>query len=275
MIMLLAGFRERFMRSFWMIVLMMGFGAGLGRAQQTAQPADAPVPQDQWAVKKIKPPVPINNIEAEFSDEARAKNINGRCFLSAIIDLNGIPENIIIIHCSDPSFAQNSLAAVAKYRFKPAMTEDGKPVSVNIHIVIKYMLFDRFNHPVNKPIRYAIRYGFSSPPGTLFTEPSADGVYSLTKEAFPPSMANFSDEGYGELAFLSTKGNGDCDIVLTISKKGNASDPQVIHCERPALEKPAINSLLKSKYNPGSMNGKVVPIRTLIHLEYGDVPATP
>ena len=263
------------MRCLWMIVLMMVVGTVMGRAQQTAQPADAPVPQDQLVAKKIKPPVPINYFEAEFSDEARAKKINGRCLLSVNIDLNGIPENIKIFHCSDSSFAQNSLAAVAKYRFKPATTEDGKPVAVNINVLVNFMLFDRSRHPINKPISYAIRYGFSAPPGTLSTEPNANGVYSLTQAAFPPSMAKFSDEGYGELAFRSTKDNSACDIVLTIGKKGDASDPQVIHCERPALEKPAVDTLLKSKYNPGSVNGKTVPIRALIHLEFGDVPAKP
>ena len=87
-------------------------------------------------------------------------------------------------------------------------------------------------------------------------------------------MAKFFDEGYGNTAFGSV-GNNPCDIVLTISAKGKASDPVVTHCERPTLEKPAVESLLKSKYKPGSVNRKEVPIRASIHLEYGDVPAKP
>jgi hypothetical protein len=61
--------------------------------------------------------------------------------------------------------------------------------------------------------------------------------------------------------------------VLTISVKGKATDPHVTHCERPNLEKPAVESLLKSKYTPGSVNGVEVPMRVSIHLEYGgDTP---
>jgi len=47
----------------------------------------------------------------------------------------------------------------------------------------------------------------------------------------------------------------------------------VTNCVRPALEKPAIESLLKSKYKPGMVNGNAVPMRASIHLEYGgDTP---
>jgi hypothetical protein len=87
-------------------------------------------------------------------------------------------------------------------------------------------------------------------------------------------MTSFVDEGYGDNAFMDA-GKSACDIVLTISDKGKPSDPQVIHCERPALEKLAVQSLLKSHYKPGKMNGKAVPIRASVHLEYADAPTKP
>jgi hypothetical protein len=87
-------------------------------------------------------------------------------------------------------------------------------------------------------------------------------------------LTKFSDEGYGNAAFIFA-GNSPCDIVLTIDAKGNPSNAVVTQCEKPMLEKPAIDSLLKSKYKPGSINGKAVAIRASIHLEYGDVPAKP
>jgi hypothetical protein len=57
--------------------------------------------------------------------------------------------------------------------------------------------------------------------------------------------------------------------------KGKATDPQVTHCERPELEKPAVESLLKSQYEPGIVNGIEVPMRASIHLDYGDSPSKP
>jgi hypothetical protein len=103
-------------------------------------------------------------------------------------------------------------------------------------------------------------------------------VYQFTKSVTPPILSKFTDEKYGETAF-PLEGNCACDIVLTISAKGKASDPVVTHCERPSLEKPAVQSLLKSHFKPGQVNGKAVPMRASIHLvladlspEYSDPP---
>jgi hypothetical protein len=63
--------------------------------------------------------------------------------------------------------------------------------------------------------------------------------------------------------------------MITISAAGKATDPKVTHCERPELEKPAVQSLLESKFKSGSVNGKPVPIRTTVHLEYYEAPVKP
>ncbi|MGB7986922.1 MAG: energy transducer TonB [Terracidiphilus sp.] len=255
------------MRRFWVIALLMGLGAGLGLAQQTAQSSDAPIPQDQWKEMGIKPPVQISSGPPEMPDKMNAK-INGRCLFSLTIDVNGMIQNIKIIRCSDPLFAKIFLDRVMKDRFKPATTKDDKPVAVETTVSFS-LKFTRGADPGS-----LFHYGFGTPPGTTSSGPDANGVYPLTKLATRPILTKFSDEGYDAAAFPFV-GSSPCDIVITISAKGTVSDPQVIHCERPALEKPAIDSLLKSKYTPGSVDGKAVPIRALIHLEFGDVPAKP
>jgi len=103
--------------------------------------------------------------------------------------------------------------------------------------------------------------------------PNSDGVYPLTRSVTGPRVIKFSDRGYGRLAFVH-EGTSTCDIVLTIDTKGKASDPQVDYCERPELEKPAIESLLKSDYKPGMVKGKEVPMRASIHLNYGEPEST-
>jgi hypothetical protein len=160
------------------------------------------------------------------------------------------------------------LSAASKYRFKPATTKDGKAVSSTISVEINY----RLNNS-NDPIPMPVRWGFSSPPGITTADPGADGVNPLTRQSVSPVITRYIDSGYGNAAFLSPKDNGACDVVLTISVKGKASDPHVAHCARQNLEKPAVESLLKSKYKPGMANGIDVPMRVSIRLEYGgDTP---
>jgi len=250
-----------------MIGLSVALVAISGIAQDAAPPTDAPIPIDQWREKGINPPVPINQVHPELPDKMDA-NINGRCAFSLTVDTNGRPQNIKIIRCSNPLFAKIFLEMVSKYRYKPATTQDGKPVAVEV--TESHSL--KFSSGVDSGDLF--HYGFATPPGTTSAEPDVNGIFPLTKLATRPILTKFSDEGYGDAAFPFA-GNSPCDIVLTISAKGNASDPKVTHCERPALEKPAVDSLLKSKYKPGKMNGKDVPIRASIHLEYGDTTLKP
>jgi hypothetical protein len=116
-----------------------------------------------------------------------------------------------------------------------------------------------------------IRYGLKTPPGVTSSDPGPDGVYPLTNLTTPPKMLQFFDRGYGVAAFYSPNEKGACDILLTINANGTVSNPEVTRCERPVLEQLAIKSLLDTPFKPGRVNGKAVPIRVSIHIEYKDV----
>ena len=196
---------------------------------------------------------------------AQHKHQNGTCVVSLIVDVDGKPENLRIFRCTDPIFADNSVAAVMKYRFKPAMTQDGKAVPVTISIEVNFVFGSGYEPPVQ------VRYELSSPPGTISTEPDGNGVYPLTNSFEPPNAApklvRFISKGFG-LAALPFPDGVACDAIMTIDVKGKALDAQVTHCDQFALEKPAVESLLKSKYEAALLNGKAVPVRVSIHLAY-------
>ena len=283
------------MRRVWMLALAFALVPFTAKAQQTTPAADVPVPSDQWAAKNITRPELISGEKAEYPFEAKFQQIDGLCSISLVVGIDGDPQNIHIIHCTDPSFEETSLEAVKQYKFKPATTQEGKPVPVTIPLVHRYhvskyslslrLLFkwpvssvipDKRlyldHHPsmsdVKRALAMPIHYGFIPQRGGT-SVPDSDGVYPLTRSVTGPRVIKFSDEGYGGMAFAH-EGHNVCEVVLTISEKGKANDPQVTHCERPELEEPAIKSLLKSEYEPGFVNGKAVPMRASIHLEYGD-----
>jgi TonB family protein len=280
-----------------MIGLAFALVTGFVHAQQATQAAGAPVPIDQWAAKKITPPELISGERAEYPVEAKFQQISGLCSISLVVGAQGDPQNIHIVHCTDSSFEQTSLDAVKQYKFKPATTQEGTPIAVMTPLihryhVVKYSLSLRLiiNLPVipdkrlsldrhmskteaDREMSKPIRYGFIPQEGGV-SNPDSNGIYPLTRNVTGPRVIKFSDEGYGRMAFVH-EGNSACDLVLTISAKGKASDPQVTHCDRPELEKPAVESLLKSQYKLGMVRGKGVPMRASIHLDYGDSPAKP
>lgn len=85
----------------------------------------------------VSAPIPLIQPEAEFSEEARGKKISGSCWFSLIVDAQGMPQNVQETQQSGYGLDEKAFAALAKYRFKPAM-KNGEPVAVNIKIEINF-----------------------------------------------------------------------------------------------------------------------------------------
>ena len=122
----------------------------------------------------VRAPVPIVSPEAEMPQEARLKRQSGICLIAMVVDAQGMPQNPRVIRCTDSIFVLNSMDAVQKYRFKPAVRiADGQPVPVMITIEINFS-FDNRPTSIEPPTK--IQYAFLSPPGTASADPDANGI---------------------------------------------------------------------------------------------------
>ena len=238
-----------------------------GRGQDSAS-SPQPAKNDP---KQVQAPVPIESPEAQVPEEAQRRHLTGVCVVSLIVDANGQPQNPHIVRCTDPMFVDSSLAAIRKYRFKPARRLDGTPVPVMVSIDITYKLKTNDRALGSEEPSTRVRYDFSTPAGITSAEPDGIGVYPFTK-AFdppnsPPRMVEFVSKGFGRAALPFPDGVA-CDVLLTIDAKGKPSGARISRCDNPVLEKPAVDSLLKSKYKAGLLNGKAVAVRVNVRLAY-------
>jgi TonB family protein len=214
----------------------------------------------------INPPVPLNTPEAEFSDEARRRALEGDCLLSLIVDIYGNPQNIQILKCADAVFNQPSLDSVSRYRFKPATRPDGTPVPFPIQVTVSFRLFD------GERSKSGVIYKIQNPVGNEISKPDPDGVFPLTEEMRPPVLSKFVDQGFSTSASSLSKtaalsNQPYCNVLLSIDVKGRPFNPKA-ECNDAALEKPAVDSLLQSHYKPGELNGSKLPIRISVHLKF-------
>ena len=95
----------------------------------------------------VTAPTLVYSVDAEFSDAARRKKINGTTVIALKVGTDGLPADIRvkksmaegIVKPKDRKAAlsldQKSVEAVRQYRFKPA-TYEGKPVPVAITIEV-------------------------------------------------------------------------------------------------------------------------------------------
>jgi TonB family protein len=236
------------------LVTTMAVSAGAQQLTSTVGASGTDQPIAHVGENGVKAPVVIKSGEAEYPDDARIKNLNGRCAVSVIIDAAGKPRNAKIIRCSDPSFESNSLKAVSQYKFRPATTVNGEPVAVNIPLEILYSKEGASLPEIR--VNFALRIA-----GDNSNQQDAG-------DAKVPSLKEYSDQGYRGVAW-SLPGGGACDVDLTIGQKGKPSDPKVGVCETEYIGKVAVKSLLNSHFKPAIVNGEVVPTRVTVHLEFG------
>ncbi len=85
------------------------------------------------------PPKTINNVNAEFSDEARRGGFEGVVLVSLIVNEQGLPVDLRLVRTAGHGLDEKALDSVRQYRFEPAM-RDGKPVAVRIRVEISFRL---------------------------------------------------------------------------------------------------------------------------------------
>ena len=244
--------------------------------------AQAPASPDQiytYDPKVVHVPVPIQSPEAEMPDQARRQQLNGMCALSLVVDKQGLPQNVRVVRCTDPMFAENSLHAVKKYRFHPATTVAGNiPVLFSTHIEVTYM-FSRNRDAIPLP-RPRIKLDFVLPSEPPPSEPDSTGTYTLSHAFDPPNslprLQRWVGVGFRHSAFTLEDGTG-CTAALTLDDIGRPTDVQITKCDDHILEEPVLRSLWNSQFSPAMLNGKTVPVRASVRLacEGFDPPSAP
>jgi len=88
------------------------------------------------------PPVPLNTIEAEFSDDARRNRIQGIVLVSLLVNEEGIPIDLSVTRGLGHGLDEKALEAVSQYRFRPAM-RDVVPIQSRIAVEVNFRLYTK------------------------------------------------------------------------------------------------------------------------------------
>ena len=92
----------------------------------------APIEVSKPAEIKSKP-------EPTYSDEARAKNIQGRVVLQIVLASSGRVTDVEVLEGLPQGLTENSIAAAVRIKFEPAL-KDGRPVSTLVRVEYHFML---------------------------------------------------------------------------------------------------------------------------------------
>ncbi len=230
--------------------------------------AQEPAPQPAVDGAKIAhAPVVLVSPPPEYPPAASSGMLGGRCVVSLLVDTSGAPQDVKLVRCSRDIFGSSSVAAVEKYRFQPAQDETGKPVAVRVNVEINFGRTDVANGPMDNPSLGTFRYEIDALPAGYSAMQPAQGVVPLIDKMQLPKLTRFPEKAFTAAA-SGLKREVRCVAVLTIDKKGVASDPSDVHCTEPAMMGPAADGLLASKYSPARRRGRAISVRALVRLTY-------
>src|ERR1043165_3757180 len=91
-----------------------------------------------FAQTKTEPPVPVRSVAPEYPDELRRDGVSGLVMVKCSIDEQGNVVETAIEKSSNAAFEKPAVAAVKKWKFKPAK-QDGAPVAIKVSIPIKFV----------------------------------------------------------------------------------------------------------------------------------------
>ncbi len=90
------------------------------------------------AETKSEPPVPVRTVAPEYPVELRRDGVSGLVMVKCTINEQGDVVDPAVEKSSNGAFDQPALAALKKWKFKPAK-QDGSPVAIKVSIPIKFV----------------------------------------------------------------------------------------------------------------------------------------
>ena len=81
----------------------------------------------------------IHKVEPKYTKRAKKEKVKGTVSLAAVVNSQGVPENIEVVKGLDLDLDAEAVRAASQWRFEPAQRK-GKPVAVNIKIEVNFRL---------------------------------------------------------------------------------------------------------------------------------------
>jgi TonB family protein len=91
----------------------------------------------------VTPPKLISNVEPQFDDDARRRNITGKVTIFVVIESDGRVGDVRLVRSLSKGLDREALDAVKKWRFEPAK-KDHQPIATKATIDIDFRMFDSY-----------------------------------------------------------------------------------------------------------------------------------
>lgn len=85
-------------------------------------------------------PTAIYSPDPEYTEDARAKKVQGICVLTLMVGPDGNPSNITVTRALGSGLDEKAVESVQHWKFKPGM-KDGKPIAMTISVEVDFHFY--------------------------------------------------------------------------------------------------------------------------------------
>ena len=190
----------------------------------------------------VSVPVVLSDVKPRYTPEAMRERVAGLVKLEGIVETDGSVSDVRVVSPLHPGLDESAVEAFKQWRFKPGM-KDGKPVRVQIDVEMTFTL--RTPGP-----------GLDSldvfTPGPGVTAPV------VLKEVKPEYTAKARDAGI----------QGTVTLECVVLSDGWVGDTRVTKGLDPDLDRQAVQTLRRWRFKPGERQGKPVPVRVQVEMNF-------
>lgn len=190
----------------------------------------------------VSSPRLVSDRKPTYTADAMRRGVQGVVLLECVVEPDGTATNVRVTRPLDPGLDESAVQALREWRFTPGVRE-GKPVRVLVEVEMAFTL--RADGPsLDAP--EVLR------PGGGVTTPT---VLQEVKPEYPAAKREAGIAGTVTL---------DC-VVLP---NGRVGDTRVTRALDPELDRQAIAALRQWRFTPGSRDGKPVPVRVSVDIDF-------
>lgn len=208
---------------------------------------DATIPQAAPAGvykpgQDVSAPSVITEVKPVYPPDAMTVGIEGNVILDCVVNTDGSPGDVTVLKPLYPALDDAAVAALKGWRFKPG-AKGGVAVPVRVEVEMTFTL-GRRQPPLDSPAVYR--------PGADVMSPR---VLSEVKPEYTSRLREAGIQGIVEM---------DC-VVLP---DGTVGDVRVTKWLHPDLDVAAVLALRKWRFEPGTREGRPVPVQVFVQMTF-------
>jgi TonB family protein len=280
------------MRALWFVALYVGLGASISGGQQAGPYAPSPKPDAQPISTKVyavgpgvtAPELLPLNVTGISSEECK-KKVAGKVVFSLVVDATGQPRNPVILQSFDSNMDQRALIIVCNDRFAPgsyagATVAVAQALEVDMQVCVEKTINDAGkkvyswrlrSQPVQRlgPLPQAVEEVVIESSNSMWKK--SDGteipIYRVGGGVSAPVVIYYADPEFSDEARREGF-QGVCILTLVVDANGMPQDVRVMKPLKYRMSEKAIEAASKYRFKPAMKDGKPVPVRVSIEVNF-------